>query len=168
MDTVVIGRIAGVFGCKGYVKVVSFTEPRDNLLRFESWLVGYETDTYEVLDAKHSGGGLIAQLKGVSDRDQAAALMDSRIAVKREWLNDLPADEYYWFELTGLRVFNQHGEDLGVVTKLIETGANDVLVIEGRQRRCMIPYIKNQVIKKIDCERRQMIVEWQREWCDEG
>ncbi len=168
MDDIVIGRIVGVSGCGGHVKVISFTEPRDNFLQFKSWLVGREAKPYAVLDVKRKGRGIAARLDGVNDRDRAAAMMDSQIAIKREWLGALPRGEYYWFELTGLRVFNQDGAELGAITKLLETGANDVLVVEGQGPRYLIPYVRDTVVTAVDCERRRMRVKWNREWRDAG
>lgn len=168
MDNIIIGRIVGVFGCDGRVKVMSFTQPRDNFLQFKSWLIDRETSPRTVRDVRRRGRGITAYLDGVNNRDQALALTDSQIAIKREWLRRLPAGEYYWFELTGLRVFNQNSEELGVITELFETGANDVLVVEGRGRRYLIPYVADKVVTTVDRNQRRMTVEWAREWCDES
>ncbi len=83
--------------------------------------------------------GVIAKIQGCDDRDQAAALQDSKIAIRRAQLPALEAGEYYWTDLEGLRVETLDGVELGRVSYLFETGANDVVVVKGERER-MIPY----------------------------
>ena len=167
-NDVVVGQIRGVFGCDGCVRVMSFTDPPQSIGRFEWWLIGSDKRAYRLIETKRGSPGIIARIEGVDDRNQASLLMNQEIAVKREWLEELPDGTYYWFDLIGLCVINQSGERLGTVKKLIETGANDVLVVKNDKHQCLIPYLKDRVIKKVDIQNRQMTVDWQKEWCDES
>ena len=72
-----VGKVSGVFGVKGWVKVFSFTDIRENILNYSPWLLkkDSETRTVSVIDGKLQGKAVVAQLDGVNDRDQAANLM---------------------------------------------------------------------------------------------
>jgi 16S rRNA processing protein RimM len=160
-ETVVLGRIVGVFGVRGWVKVFSHTEPRDNILTYSPWLVreGGSWKALRLLDGKPHGKGMIALLEGCTDRDRAALLLGCDIAVERERLPRLEQDDYYWSDLEGLRVRTLEGEELGVVSHLFETGANDVMVVAG-EREHLIPYLWHRVVKQVDLEAGLILVDW--------
>ncbi len=131
----VMGRIAGPFGVKGWVRITAFTELSDGLLDYTPWHFGHDGDwrEVEVLDARPHGKGLVALLADCTDRDAAMALTGTEIGV---WRSQLPAageNEYYWNDLIGLQVMTKEDRVLGTVDHLIETGANDVLVVRGER-----------------------------------
>ena len=143
------------------MKAFSYTRPRDNLLIYDPWYLR-EKDAwqpYEVAAARRHGGGLIASLRGVEDRDHAASLLRREIAVERAQLPETEAEEYYWVDLIGLHVVNREGEDLGQVTGLLETGANDVLQVSGRRDR-LIPFVHGLYVDAIDLEAAEILVDW--------
>src|SRR5699024_7191912 len=143
---VVLGHVSGLFGVRGWIKVYSHTRPPANLLAYERWFVGASDSgrplhwrPFRVVAAKPHGKTLIAQLADaedtvVADRATAAALLDCDIAVARADMPALAAGEYYWHDLIGLEVINRDGEALGRVSTMMETGANDVLVVDGDRR----------------------------------
>jgi 16S rRNA processing protein RimM len=155
-----MGRIAGPFGVLGWVKVQPFTEEIDGLLKFPVWSLGRGEQWREVkvLDSEAHHTTLVAKLEGCNDRDAAAALKGLEIAVPREALPDAPENEYYWSDLIGLEVVNVQGEVLGKVAELLETGANDVLVVEGERER-LLPFTA-QVILKVDLAAGRISVDW--------
>ena len=157
---VVLGRINGVFGVKGWVKVFDFSRKRGGILDYPRWLVGQGEDWNEraLVAGQCHGKGVIAQLEHCDDRDQAMTLIGSEIAVKPEWLTPTADGEFYWFQLEGLAVFNLEGESLGTVDHLLETGANDVLVVKSERDR-LIPYVPERV-HEVDLEKRRIIVDW--------
>lgn len=159
----VLGRVTGLFGVKGWVKVYSHTQPREAILGYERWFLGQQGDWRPVgiREGKRHGKSVIAHLEGVDDREMAAALIDCDIAVSR---NDLPEAEegtYYWADLEGLLVVHKDGTVLGTVAYLLETGANDVLVIEGEKER-LIPFVADEVILGVDVAKGVIKVDW--EW----
>jgi len=160
-DYVLAGQISGLFGVKGWVKIRSWTEPRENILKYSPWLVKTTKGWTElkVEQGNRQGKGVVARLEGYDDRDLSAQLTGCDIAVSQQQLPELAEDEYYWNDLIGLRVINQDGVDFGTVKKLIETGSNDVLIVEGDRER-LVPYIKGQVIKAINLEAKEIQVEW--------
>lgn len=156
-----VGEISGVFGVKGWVKIFSFTERRENVLRYSPWLLSKngETKPIKVLDGALQGRSVVAKLEGIEDRDQAAALMGWQIFISQEQLPKAAADEYYWSDLIGLEVENLEGVRLGQVESLMETGANDVVIVKGERERA-IPFLQGQSIIRIDLDARQMVVDW--------
>ncbi len=160
---VVLGRIAGVFGVKGWVKVFSYTEPREAILDYENWLLkrGDAWQEITVEEGKRHGSSVIAKLANVGDRDAAAELIDFDIVVPREELPDTEEREYYWTDLEGLQVVHRDGRSLGRVAYVMATGANDVLVVEG-DRECLIPFVMDRFILDVDLARGVISVDW--EW----
>jgi 16S rRNA processing protein RimM len=169
---IVIGRIGGVYGVKGWVKIHSFTEPAENLLCYRGWKIRRrDRDPWESIDideGRRHGKGLIAHVAGIDDRDAAEALKGCEIAVPRIELPPLEGDEYYWHQLEGLEVVC--GDVLlGRVDHLLETGANDVLVVRGTadsidDRERLIPWIRGQVVKRVDIDAGRIDVEWDPEF----
>lgn len=156
---VLLGRIVGVFGVGGSVKVESFTEPRDNLFRYRPWIVlkaGVETEISKP-KGRAQGKGLVAELHA-EDRDQAAALVGAEIYVDRAQLPEAKAGEFYWADLEGLAVRLEDGRSLGTVSHLFSTGANDVIVVKGERER-LIPYVPD-VVKSVDLEAQAVVVDW--------
>jgi 16S rRNA processing protein RimM len=156
-----MGRIAAPYGVRGWVRVVTFTEAPANLLAYSPWYLKREGgwQAVELLDGREHGKGLVAQLAGCDDRDKAAALSGSEIGVYRSQLPVPDSDEYYWSDLVGMQVFTTRDVLLGVVDHLIETGANDVLVIQG-ERECLVPFVRDQVIKSVDIAAGVIRVDW--------
>jgi 16S rRNA processing protein RimM len=158
---IVMGRVAGLFGVRGWVKVFSDTSPREGILDYSPWYIkrnnGWEER--ELLAGQRQGKGVVAHLQGCDDRDLAAELVGCDIAIRREQLPELETDEYYWSDLQGLRVENLDGVDLGRISYLFETGANDVIVVKGERER-MIPYTWGDAVRRVDLDAGLMIVDW--------
>ncbi len=156
------GQISGVFGVKGWVKVFSFTQPRENILRYSPWFLQKNGQTTEikVSSGQRHGSAVVAELEGIDDRDAAAALMGSEILILRQQLPKPKAGEYYWADLVGLKVETVSGVDLGKVDHLLETGANDVLVVVDGETERLIPFLQKQTVLNIDLDVGTMTVDW--------
>ena len=155
-----MGRILAPYGVRGWVKVQPQTEKADGLLAYRTWWLSADGSwkSYRLIEGKVHGGGLIARLEGVDDRDRAAELRSMRIAVPRSELPPAPEGEYYWQDLIGLRVVNCEGVELGEVAEIFATGANDVLVVRGERER-LIPFIE-PVVVKVDIEASRLTLDW--------
>jgi len=162
-EPVVLGRITGVFGVRGWVKVFSYTEPREAVLDYDHWLLsgkeGWQPAT--VAEGQRHGKTVIVRLDGIDDRDQAASLIGTEIGVRKGDLPPTDAGQYYWSDLEGLRVLDRDGRELGTVARLMETGANDVLVVQGERER-LIPFVMDKVILDVDLAAGVINVDW--EW----
>lgn len=158
---VLLGRIVGVFGVEGWVKLHSFTEPRENIFRYKPWtLRGPAGDsTVEKPQGRAQGKGVVARLSGIDDRDAAAALVGSEIWVPRELLPRPRKGEYYWADLEGMAVRTVEGVDLGRVSHLFATGANDVMVVQGDRER-LIPFVVGLQVVAVDVDVRCIEVDW--------
>ena len=165
-DYVVLGRINGLYGVRGWVKIYSHTEPRENILSYTPLYVKLKNGwtPLERLAGKRHGKGVIAQFSAYEDRDLAATLVGADIAVRKEQLPAGEKDEFYWHELVGLQVQTLEGQALGVVDHLLETGANDVLVVKQGDTERLIPYIPGEVITDIDLESGEIRVDWDPEF----
>lgn len=163
---VVLGRIAGAFGVDGRMRVESWTQPFDGLRRYNPWLIGRngEYRRYEVEELIVTGRRLVARLQGVADRDEARRLYGSEIAAEADQLESLPEGEYYWFQLKGLRVVNERGESLGRVDDLTDTGAHSILVVRDDARERLIPYVKGEIVRRVDLNEGLVEVEWEADW----
>ncbi|MBD3671526.1 MAG: ribosome maturation factor RimM [Gammaproteobacteria bacterium] len=164
-EPVLLGRINGLHGVRGWVKVYSFTEPRENILNYRPWLVRIQGQWREISlkQGRRQGKGVVAQLEGYSDRDEAAALIGSDIAITRDQMPPAAKDEYYWADLVGCMVVTVDGVELGQVDGLFETGANDVMVVKGERER-LLPFIQTDVIKQVDLDEKRIEVDWDPEF----
>lgn len=165
MNRVVLGRVSGLFGVCGWVKVYSHTEPRENIATYRRWYLQRDGDwqPVRVEQGRRHGKGVVVKLAGVEDRDQAAALIGCDIAIERDQLPPLPPGEYYWTDLEGLRVVTLEGTELGRVSHLFATGANDVMVVKNDRER-MLPFVQPDVIRRVDLEQGLIEVDWDPEF----
>ena len=162
-DLVALGYISAVHGIKGWVKVHSWTRPMEAILDYQPWLLGEDKRPVKIVDGRKQGKGLAALLPGFNDREGAAILVGSQIFIRRDQLPATDENEYYWSDLEGLEVHTINGELLGRVESLMETGANDVLVIKG-QRQHLVPFIQGQYVKHVDLESGLIEVDWDPEF----
>ncbi len=132
-DPVILGRISGFFGVMGWVKIFSYTEPREAILDYRDCLVMLDGKwrSLQIAEGKRHSKTVIAKLDGIDDRDAAADYIDADIAVPRECLPDPGDGHYYWSDLEGLSVEHRDGTVLGNVAYMLATGANDVMVVRG-------------------------------------
>ncbi len=167
-EKILLGKVGAVYGIKGWVKVHSFTEDPQAIFDYSPWSLklGGKEQSAEIVDWRKHNNGLIAKLADVEDRDQAQSLVHSEIFVDESLLPELPEGEFYWRDLIGMSVVTDKGYNLGEVTDIMETGANDVLVVKanrndgfGKKER-LIPYIFDQVIVSVSNETKQICVDW--------
>ena len=160
-----IGKISGVFGIKGWVKVFSYTEDRENILEYSPWVLqkGEQLKVFNVVSGSPQGKAIVACLEGIDNRNDAELLTGWDIFIDASQLPPTEQNEYYWSDLVGLKVETTTGINLGVVDHLIETGANDVLVVTGKRER-LIPFLQQQTVIKVDLEAGVIIVEWDPEF----
>jgi len=162
-EPVLLGRISGLYGVQGWVKVYSHTEPRTAILDYSEWQLrrGSGWQTAELAAGKQHGKSIVARLEGVEDRDTAAAWVGADIGVPRCELPEPEAGAWYWADLVGLSVMHRDGRVLGTVAHLLATGANDVLVVRG-EREVLVPFVPESVILDIDLAAGVIKVDW--EW----
>lgn len=160
---VLVGRIVGLYGVHGWLKIESWTEPRLGIFAYQPWVLGTAPDgevSIAGATGRVQGKGMVAQLPGIGSREQAAALVGRDIYVARSALPPAATGEYYWTDLEGLAVFTLEGRALGRVSHLFATGANDVLVVRSGGRERLIPFVQGPVVKSVDLVAQRMVVDW--------
>ena len=176
-EKVLLGRITGVYGVKGWVKVFSYTDPMEAIVDYNPWLIRAENrknatwSKVKLKAGKRHAKTVVAKLENCNDRDAAMAYIGTEIAIEKQQLEELTEEnEFYWRDLIGLRVINQQDVELGVVKSLMETGANDVLVVvseieaeDGANKETverLIPWTMNNAIIAVDLEHKVIEVDW--------
>jgi len=170
---VLLGRIIGVHGVRGWVKIHSDTEPRENILRYPSWWLKYREGWQEtkIAESQHTPKNVLALLEGVNDRDVAEQLRGIEIAIPRASLPATEAGEFYWTDLIACDVHDVAGQRLGTVTRLFETGANDVLVVKDERPmpssgkrtngpEILVPWVRPDVVVSVDVVLKKIVVDW--------
>ncbi len=163
-DKLCVGHITGVQGLKGWVKVFSSTDPRENIVHYSPWMMETE-EGVKTLDVhgRLQGRLVLAKFAGVETREDAAEFIGDKIYIWPEQLPELGQDEYYWSDLIGMEVESIQAQALGRVDDMLETGADDVMVIKGDRER-LIPFVIDDIVRKVDFDRRCIIVDWQPDY----
>ena len=168
-EKLIIGKVSGVYGVHGWIKVFSETDPREGIAGYNPWYLAKDNQgaggwrEYELETCRPHARTIIAKLAGVDDRDAAMQLIGALISIRPEQLRGLGKDEYYWRDLIGLRVVNSEGVELGTVRRLLETGANDVLVVSSGEpgaREHLLPWTPGRAILEVDLDHGVMRVDW--------
>ena len=161
---VIMGRIIAPYGVFGWLKIIPDTEIFDTLLDYKTWWIGKDNDWRElkVESAKIHNDVLVVKLQGIDERDGAFACKGKQVAVPRASLPPPNKDEYYWSDLIGLSVKNLQEVDFGKITDVLETGANDVIVVMGEKER-LIPFTAQTVLEVI-LQDGTMLVDWESEF----
>lgn len=141
--------------------MLSFTEPRDNILQYTGWHVKKKGQWHPVtrLSEEITHKHILTRIEGYIEREDVASLTNLDIAVRREALPDLDQGEHYWHQLIGMTVVHRDGSVFGAVREIIATGSNDVLVVVG-ERRYLIPYLPDDVVLEVDLIKHQITVDW--------
>jgi 16S rRNA processing protein RimM len=167
---IILGQIAGPHGIRGQIRVIPFTECIDGLMEYPVWWLSSNKKDWQIVHPVFSSihnNLLIIALEEYSDRTVASELKGLLIAVPR---NELPKlskngeDGYYWADLIGINVTNTRNEPLGTVISLFNTGANDVMRVQlPNSKEKLIPFVE-QVIKRVNLESQQIIVDWELDY----
>ncbi|KTD75508.1 ribosome maturation factor RimM [Legionella waltersii] len=162
---VVIGRFGRPHGIKGFVTVHSFTDPKDNIVRYSDWHVYLDKQwkPIKLVTMEARNNSIVVKIEGYPERESVALLTNANIAVQEEQLEELKSGEYYWFQLVGMSVINKQQDSLGKVIEIMPTGSNDVLVVQG-EKRYLIPYLPEQFVLNIDSSKQVILVDWDKDF----
>jgi len=171
---IIVGQISGVFGVHGWVKIFSHTEPRDNILKYNPWLIKQNDGwkSISLLKGRKQGKTIVAHLEKVDDRELAHSMIGCDIAIDESQLKKLDNNDYYWRDLQGLRVINTQNIEFGAVSSMMATGANDVIVVKlnpdlakaKKENEILIPYLLDSVVKEVNLEKGLIRVDWDEEF----
>ena len=163
-ETICVGHIIGAQGVKGWVRVFSNTSPRENILNYSPWKID-TGDAIKTVEAsgRLQGKNVVVKLAGVEDRNQAIELVGSKIFILPEQLPELDEGDYYWSDLIGLEVESLQAEPLGTIAMMMETGANDVMVLKGDRER-LIPFVMDDIVRQVDLSNKRVVVDWKPDY----
>ena len=155
-----VGIVNRAHGLRGELSVTVLTEFPD---RFETtdWVyLGNELEAtpYRLESYRWHTNKILLTLSGVTDRTQAEKLRGQLVQVPIEEAFPLPEGVYYLYQLIGLQVITTEGEALGSVVDVLETGANDVYVLDNGGQQLLVPAIAD-VVQSIDMAKGQMVIE---------
>jgi 16S rRNA processing protein RimM len=167
---IVLGRIVAPYGVQGWLHIHAFgDEPLAWGQMQNLWFSvdeNAQAEHWQAIDleqVKHHGDKIVIKFKGISDRNAAERFAPCFVGAPREALPATSADEYYWSDLIGLTVVNLADVSLGKVTTLLESGANEVLVVDGEDRQRLLPFVA-QIVKSVDLKGKLVVVDWQADW----
>ncbi len=153
-----IGKVTGVHGLNGNLKVWSFADSINTFYPGRSVLLKSEEEqgeTFTILQALPHKKGIILSLKGVDSRSLAEDLIGKEILIDRDQLPIPEEDVWYWQDLLGLNVFDHQEGFIGKITNIFPTGANDVLVVTDKEKETLVPMHKH-FVESIDLEKKTM------------
>ena len=162
--TINIGKVIGLHGVKGWLKILSFSSPPENIFNYKSLIISnkYINQIFHIEDSRKQGKKILIKLDNIDDRTSAESLKESDIYIQRSDLPQLSEDTYYWEDLLGFNVFNQNNIKIGNVDSFIETGSNDVLIVKTtKNKNILIPFIMNKSIKVVNIESYYITVDWE-------
>ncbi|CAL4323582.1 Ribosome maturation factor RimM [Buchnera aphidicola (Eriosoma grossulariae)] len=159
-----IGKIIAPYGILGWIKIFSFTEKPEKIFNYIPWLITNQKKSKIIkpLFWKKQKKILLIKIKNINDREIAQKLNNYSILVHEEQLPKLPEHEYYWKDIINCHIIN-FNNNIGIVTNIINTGSNDILIIKNNnlnQKIILIPFIMHQVIKNINLIHKVITVEW--------
>lgn len=169
-ERVLLGVIVGAKGIKGEVKIKSFTEDPENIAAYGPLQDASGKTTFSLKIVGFSKGLPVARIAGISDRNAAEALKGTELYVARERLPETgDEEEYYHADLIGLPVFFQDGRKLGVILRLFDFGAGDMLEIRPDPGACdvkgpvLVPFTTERV-PVVDIAARRVIVDLEEDF----
>ncbi|MBT8148276.1 MAG: ribosome maturation factor RimM [Gammaproteobacteria bacterium] len=165
-DRVTLGRLGKTHGLQGWLRLDSFTDPVLNITEYRRFFASRGPQQELVMDqVQEQGSKLLAHFEGFDDPEAAQQLVGAELQIAASELPDLSDDQYYWHQLIGLTVTNREGQLLGQVDRMLETGANDVLVVKATaasidEHERLIPYLRDTVVRRVNLDQGNIEVEW--------
>jgi len=160
-DHVLVAEIVGVHGIKGTNKIRSYAESLSLFKPGSSILVrergGQEKRRVVKWVKPHTGTALLL-FEGIVEHHQAQALIGAQLFVLKEDLGELEDDTHFWFDLIGMAVYTTEAAYLGRIESIIETGSNDVYVVQDNKKEVLIPALESVVVD-IDVKNKRMQVD---------
>ncbi|MFT5164577.1 MAG: 16S rRNA processing protein RimM [Alteromonadaceae bacterium] len=167
-EKVILGKVGAPYGIKGWLKLTAYTDDPEGIFNYKTLLIQMDGQwkQHTVADWRRHNNGVVFRFANIEDRNGAQGFTNAEVAVLAEDLPDLPDEEFYWRDLIGLNVVNQSGYQMGQVSDILETGANDVLVIKAKpndafnQTERLIPFLLEQVVKEVNQQDKVILVDW--------
>lgn len=168
-NLIIIGKFSIPYGIKGWIKLISFSEKKENIFFYKPLYIKNNTiiKKISIKNWEKKCNIFIVKIKNFDSRNEVDILKKKEILIKNESLPKLK-NEYYWNDIINCKVLNKKNKYLGVVKKILETGSNDVLIIQKniynksniQNQEKMIPFIYKKIIKNVDTVNKIIMVDW--------
>lgn len=161
---VVLGKIAGTFGVKGWIKVRSYTEPVDNILDYDVLQLGRpgQWKPVNIAEGRVTDKGVLAKLEGLDSPEEARLLVGMELGVWRSQMPPPEPGEYYLSDLEGIEAMSVSGERLGTIDHFRSTPGGTVVVIRGEQEH-WVPFVKDRIVK-VELDAGRIVLDWSADW----
>ncbi|WWO96050.1 MAG: ribosome maturation factor RimM [Candidatus Dasytiphilus stammeri] len=169
-NLVILGKISSPYGIRGWLKINSYTDKKENIISYQPWMIHLNNEYHEIKleDWKTCPSSLIIKIKGYNTVDESRKFINTNIIGDASVFPLLEKGEYYWRELIGCHVITKEGYNVGTVLELFSTGSNDVLVVHSslikNNKQLLIPFINQEVIKTIDIFSRYIEITWEKKF----
>lgn len=155
-EFITIGRVLGPWGIKGKIRVNPMTDFPE---RFDAGETAYiEERLYIIENTEWHKGNALVKLKGIESINDAGEFTGKLVEISAAQVRPLPTGQYYYYQITGLKVITTVGREIGTVTDVLTASANDIYVVKGKDGEVLIPATED-IIKSIDLEKKLMIIE---------
>ncbi|XBC39495.1 MAG: ribosome maturation factor RimM [Buchnera aphidicola (Nurudea shiraii)] len=161
-----MAQFGAPYGILGWIHVFSFTEKNYNIFNYLPWFIKIkkEKNIIHVSNWKKKQKHFIIKIKNIESRSIVQKLTNHYINIERNSLPKLKANNYYWRDIINCNAINESNEFLGTVSNIIRTSSNDILVIKRQQtnkkKDILIPFVLKNIIKKVNIEKKTIIVNW--------
>ncbi|MBA4395951.1 MAG: 16S rRNA processing protein RimM [Syntrophus sp. (in: bacteria)] len=159
-DLLEIGEVVRPHGLKGRIKAKSYLVSKGSVQGLEEVFLRKSKEPavrFRIKTLHVERKALLLEIEGIEDVEAAARLVGCRILISPDKLEKLPEDEYYWYELLGLRVTTEAGQSLGRIESIVPGANHDIYVCAGNEGEIFLPAI-GDVIRKIDIDAGVMVV----------
>lgn len=153
---IVVGKTLKPVGLKGELKIFPYTESPDIFNRFP--YLFFETECFEVKQVRNTKAAVAVFLNGVESYEDADKLRGRLVKTSANFFPDIDEEEYYWFQLIGLEIFDVKDKYVGCVQSLIRTAAHDILQVQNGTKEIMIPMV-DQIVRTVDLRENRIIIE---------
>ncbi len=165
---VVIAKLGATYGLQGDIKLYVLSESIESPFSYSQWWIKTSSaknwSELKNEEVYRLGTKILIKLSGVDSPEMASTYVNAKIGVPRKNLPTPDEDEYYWTDLEGMSVKNKSGVCFGMVSHVMETGANDVLVIQNEAKEeTLIPFIEHYILD-VDNDQNKILVDWETDY----
>lgn len=158
-DNILVGRVINHHGLRGWLTIKSYCSPPENIFSYQDLLVEEGNQLVNLSIEKFSiEKNLKIKFLHHNTREDNDSLIKKDIFIQRSQMPILGENEFYWGDLISLNVYTDSGKEIGVISDIFETGANDVLVVSG-EKDVLVPYKIDESVLSVDLKNNRMIID---------
>ena len=159
-NLLLIGKVIRPHGLNGLLRILSYAGSEETFLKAGTVLLKSDQtglSEYKVISITAHKNAFLMKVDGISSLEDAEIYRGAEILIRKDTLRRENEDEYFWFELIGLKVCLDSGRFIGTLKEIINTGSNDIYVVKEGDKEILVPALHG-VVLKIDLENKRMII----------